>query len=97
MITGSPGWPTLPLTPGHRRPKDGVLSHAYVAGIHQLQLPGTEPPPFLARPRESGDPRRDPKAPTKALTYCFGIFRLRGNVGELGPRKTKPVRNSRCN
>ncbi|MGB2657501.1 MAG: hypothetical protein WBC84_04645, partial [Pseudolabrys sp.] len=24
----------LPVMPGHSRPKDGVLSHAYVAGIH---------------------------------------------------------------
>ncbi len=26
--------------PGHRRPKDGVLSHTYVPGIHALLLAG---------------------------------------------------------
>jgi hypothetical protein len=28
--------------PGHSRPKDGVLSHAYVAGIHVLGPRNTE-------------------------------------------------------
>jgi hypothetical protein len=27
---------SLPVMPGHSRPKDGVLSHAYVPGIHVL-------------------------------------------------------------
>jgi hypothetical protein len=26
------------VMPAHSRPKDGVLSHAYVAGIHVLRL-----------------------------------------------------------
>jgi hypothetical protein len=26
------------VMPAHSRPKDGVLSHAYVAGIHVLKL-----------------------------------------------------------
>ena len=34
------------VMPGHSRPKDGVLSHAYVAAIHVLRLsvmPGLVP------------------------------------------------------
>jgi hypothetical protein len=32
------------VMPGHSRPKDGVLSHAYVPGIHALRPDGRDEP-----------------------------------------------------
>jgi hypothetical protein len=43
---------------GHSRPKDGVLSHAYVPAIHVLfagKKPHGYPPQQSVRPRECGD------------------------------------------
>jgi hypothetical protein len=35
MLSASAG-DRFSVVPGHRRPKDGVLSHTYVPGIHVL-------------------------------------------------------------
>ena len=53
---------------GHSRPKDGVLSHAYVPAIHVLVLDATTKD-VDARHKAGHDARTDGTA-----NYCCGVF-----------------------
>jgi hypothetical protein len=60
--------------PGHSRPKDGVLSHTYVPGIHVFICWRTASIAFLPLvPAKAGIQRRMPTARGLWIPACAGM------------------------